>query len=164
MLPKVRRERNKLHHRPFAVPRNEVLERVTPGSATDQNEPDLLQKNARSMLFGPFQQSKKAKLKERHEKWIEIDLSSFNEILSNVPDNTNADAKSKDVEASKSPNPKGNKAGKRAAVAEMQRFREVLRHPAFKADALSTIQTHMKNTLQMKQNTVETHGKTMDVD
>ena len=46
----------------------------------------------------------------------------------------------------------------------MQRFREVLRHPAFKSDALSTIQIHMKNTLQMKQNTVETREKTMDVD
>ena len=49
------------------------------------------------------------------ESDITVDLSSFNEILSSVPDNTNADAKSKDDEVSKSPNPKGNKAGKRAA-------------------------------------------------
>ena len=129
-------------------------------------------KNARSTPFGPFQQSKKAKLKERHEKWIVstyyihrvavlihtslycfgtdyygwleleaiyeakqnnetkvktkkkkkkeepniiVDLSSFNEILSSVPDNTSADAKSKNAEVNKNLNSKGNKAGKRAA-------------------------------------------------
>ena len=56
----------------------------------------------------------KTKKKKKKEPNIIVDLSSFNEILSSVHDNTN-DAKPKDVEANKSPNPTGKKVGKRAA-------------------------------------------------
>ncbi|KAG9302705.1 hypothetical protein G9A89_005179 [Geosiphon pyriformis] len=122
---------------------------------------------------------KKEKRKERHEKWLEklgsiyrpkkkkkkqvessgilADFSSLREILETLPDI--ASDPNHIPQRQLKPLPKGlnskkvvgKKARKNAEIAEMKRFHKIMHHPIFKADPMSTIESHVKNSLGPKE-------------
>ncbi|EEB09158.2 ribosome biogenesis protein, partial [Schizosaccharomyces japonicus yFS275] len=131
-------------------------------------------RNAGFNVFNPTQltdTTKKAKQKERHDQWLKkfetpklsanarkrrnkkqkealkADLAPLAEQISEFENQQ----KSNDALTSKVDIPQIKKSKNTLAKnnkSEIERFQNVLTHPAFQSDPLKTIQQHLKNTIQ----------------
>ncbi|RHZ81446.1 hypothetical protein Glove_120g118 [Diversispora epigaea] len=210
-MPKVKKPRNSIHHRKFAVPEKKV-EKVIVGSTQplydnnndDDNDIDKggdesIIKQQQPQKSQPSQkshpQTKKEKINRKREFWKQkfalsklsnlsnnvnkkkrkkkksqqmdifedtLNLSSLKDSLLTINPSKNDQNSQKKSSLNSPPPPppvvKTTTARKNVAMKEIPRFYEILQHSEFKINPLSTIRTHIENTLEKKKK------ETMDVD
>ncbi|ORY05631.1 hypothetical protein K493DRAFT_333449 [Basidiobolus meristosporus CBS 931.73] len=163
-MPKVRRNRTRLHTQAAATPH--ISERAF---AAQDNQVQKLADASESDGPGALNSSKKDKRKQRHDNWLSklhtahqemrkskkkdtsLNMTMFNEALPKVEANKKGQEQKPTSQEKLGKKRVATKKGrKNTALQEIVRFQNILKHPDFQQNPLQTIQQHVANTVETR--------------